>query len=418
MKSIKDIYKIGKGPSSSHTMGPFKAVRSYLEHHPDAGHLHVTLYGSLAATGRGHLTDVAIREAYSTWRWTDKESIESNFRRAGDVDIEWRPKETLPFHPNGMKIATVNFDGDLYDKWTYYSVGGGDIVCMDCEIDGESEEDIYSLNTMSELLDWCNHEGKAYWEYVDEIEGKGHGVWEHLELDWKVMCEAVERGIDQEGSLPGPLKIRRKASSYFIRAEGYSDVLRTRGLIFSYALAVSEENACGGTIVTAPTCGSCGVLPGVLYHVKKVYGFSDKRIVKALATAALVGNVVKQNASISGAEVGCQGEVGVACAMAAAAVTQLMGGSPSQIEYAAEMGLEHHLGLTCDPVCGLVQIPCIERNAYAAARALDASIYALYTDGRHRVSFDQAVRVMKETGKDLPSLYKETGEGGLAKELE
>lgn len=418
MKSIKDIYKIGKGPSSSHTMGPFKAVRSYLEHHPDAGHLHVTLYGSLAATGRGHLTDVAIREAYSTWRWTDKESIESNFRRAGDVDIEWRPKETLPFHPNGMKIATVNFDGDLYDKWTYYSVGGGDIVCMDCEIDGENEEDIYSLNTMSELLDWCNHEGKAYWEYVDEIEGKGHGVWEHLELVWKVMCEAVERGIDQEGSLPGPLKIRRKASSYFIRAEGYSDVLRTRGLIFSYALAVSEENACGGTIVTAPTCGSCGVLPGVLYHVKKVYGFSDKRIVKALATAALVGNVVKQNASISGAEVGCQGEVGVACAMAAAAVTQLMGGSPSQIEYAAEMGLEHHLGLTCDPVCGLVQIPCIERNAYAAARALDASIYALYTDGRHRVSFDQAVRVMKETGKDLPSLYKETGEGGLAKELE
>ena len=418
MKSIKDIYKIGKGPSSSHTMGPFKAVRSYLEHHPDAGHLHVTLYGSLAATGRGHLTDVAIREAYSTWRWTDKESIESNFRRAGDVDIEWRPKETLPFHPNGMKIATVNFDGDLYDKWTYYSVGGGDIVCMDCEIDGENEEDIYSLNTMSELLDWCNREGKTYWEYVDEIEGKGHGVWEHLELVWKVMCEAVERGIDQEGSLPGPLKIRRKASSYFIRAEGYSDVLRTGGLIFSYALAVSEENACGGTIVTAPTCGSCGVLPGVLYHVKKVYGFSDKRIVKALATAALVGNVVKQNASISGAEVGCQGEVGVACAMAAAAVTQLMGGSPSQIEYAAEMGLEHHLGLTCDPVCGLVQIPCIERNAYAAARALDASIYALYTDGRHRVSFDQAVRVMKETGKDLPSLYKETGEGGLAKELE
>ena len=418
MKSIKDIYKIGKGPSSSHTMGPFKAVRSYLEHHPDAGHLHVTLYGSLAATGRGHLTDVAIREAYSTWRWTDKESIESNFRRAGDVDIEWRPKETRPFHPNGMKIATVNFDGDLYDKWTYYSVGGGDIVCMDCEIDGENEEDIYSLNTMSELLDWCNREGKTYWEYVDEIEGKGHGVWEHLELVWKVMCEAVERGIDQEGSLPGPLRIRRKASSYFIRAEGYSDVLRTRGLIFSYALAVSEENACGGTIVTAPTCGSCGVLPGVLYHVKKVYGFSDKRIVKALATAALVGNVVKQNASISGAEVGCQGEVGVACAMAAAAVTQLMGGSPSQIEYAAEMGLEHHLGLTCDPVCGLVQIPCIERNAYAAARALDASIYALYTDGRHRVSFDQAVRVMKETGKDLPSLYKETGEGGLAKELE
>ena len=418
MKSISEIYKIGKGPSSSHTMGPYKAMRSYLENHPDSDHLRIVLYGSLAATGKGHLTDVAIREAYSTWKWSEKDTIDNNEKRHGDIDIEWRPKEYLPLHQNAMKIASVNHDGDIYDNWTYYSIGGGDIVCMDCQIDAQDEEEVYSLNTMTDLLNWCNREGKAYWEYVDEIEGNGHGVWEHLELVWKVMCQAVERGIDQEGSLPGPLKIRRKASSYFIRAEGYSDVLRTRGLIFSYALAVSEENACGGTIVTAPTCGSCGVLPGVLYHVKKVYGFSDKRIVRALATAALVGNVVKHNASVSGAEVGCQGEVGVACAMAAAAVTQLMGGSPSQIEYAAEMGLEHHLGLTCDPVCGLVQIPCIERNAYAAARALDASIYALYTDGRHRVSFDQAVNVMKQTGKDLPSLYKETGEGGLAKELE
>ena len=253
-------------------------------------------------------------------------------------------------------------------------------------------------------------------EYVDSIEDPE--IWDYLEEVWKAMQAAVERGIDQEGALPGPLHMRRKAANYFIRAEGYKDVLRTRGLIFSYALAVSEENACGGTIVTAPTCGSCGVLPGVLYHLKEVYDYSDKRIIRSLATAALVGNVVKQNASISGAEVGCQGEVGVACAMTAAAANQLMGGSPSQIEYAAEMGLEHHLGMTCDPVCGLVQIPCIERNAYAAARALDANIYALYTDGLHRVSFDHVVRVMKQTGKDLPSLYKETGEGGLAKELQ
>ena len=270
MKSIKLIYKIGKGPSSSHTMGPFKAVRSYLEHHPDAHHLHVTLYGSLAATGKGHLTDIAIEEAYQTWRWTDKETIEGNFRRAGDVDIEWRPKEVLPVHPNGMKIASVNFDGDQYDKWTYYSIGGGDIICMESPEESSEEDEIYSLSTMTELLDWCNRQGKEYWEYVDEMEGKDPDLWPHLELVWKVMCEAVERGIDQEGSLPGPLHIRRKASSYFIRAEGYGDVLRTRGLIFSYALAVSEENACGGTIVTAPTCGSCGVLPGVLYHVKKV----------------------------------------------------------------------------------------------------------------------------------------------------
>lgn len=418
MKSIKNIYKIGKGPSSSHTMGPFKAVRHYLENHSDADHLHVTLYGSLAATGKGHLTDKAIQEAFETWKWTDKETLESTVRRRGDVVIEWKPKETLQVHPNGMKIASINYDGDIYDRWTYYSIGGGDIICMDMPVEGENGPEIYSMNTLKEIMDWCNRSGKSYWEYVDETEGNTYGFWEHLYLVWEVMQKAVERGIEQEGALPGPLNMRRKALSYFVRADGQSDAFRTRGLIFAYALAVSEENASGGTIVTAPTCGSCGVLPSVLYHLKKTYGFSDLRIVRALATAGLIGNIVKYNASVSGAEVGCQGEVGVACAMAAGAVTQLMGGSPSQIEYAAEMGLEHHLGLTCDPVGGLVQIPCIERNAYAAARAFDAGIYSLYTDGRHRVTFDQVVNVMKETGKDLPSLYKETSEGGLAKEFE
>jgi L-serine dehydratase len=317
-----------------------------------------------------------------------------------------------------MKIASVNFDGDLYDKWTYYSVGGGDIICMEMPVEDEDSSELYGMSTLKEILDWCNRSGKSFWEYVDEVEGSNYGFWDHLYLVWDVMQKAVERGIDQEGALPGPLNMRRKALSYFVRADGQSDAFRTRGLIFSYALAVSEENASGGTIVTAPTCGSCGVLPSVLYHLKKTYGFSDQRIVRALATAGLIGNIVKYNASVSGAEVGCQGEVGVACAMAAGAVTQLMGGSPSQIEYAAEMGLEHHLGLTCDPVGGLVQIPCIERNAYAAARAFDAGIYSLYTDGRHRVTFDQVVNVMKQTGKDLPSLYKETSEGGLAKEFE
>jgi len=402
MKSIKDIYKIGKGPSSSHTMGPFKSVRHYVNHHTEAKELHVTLYGSLAATGKGHLTDWACEDAF----------------RDGKVHIEWQPKENLPMHPNGMKISVCNADGSLDDTWTYYSIGGGDIVCIECPLETEGSSEVYELTTLSDIMDWCNANGKSYWEYVEENEGRNSGVWEHLEKVWKTMRDAVERGIDQEGALPGPLNMRRKASSYFIRAEGYSDVLRTRGLIFAYALAVSEENACGGTIVTAPTCGSCGVLPSVLFHMQKFYNFSNQRILRALATAGIVGTVVKHNASVSGAEVGCQGEVGVACAMAAAAAAQLMGGSPSQIEYAAEMGLEHHLGLTCDPVCGLVQIPCIERNAYAAARALDASIYSLYTDGRHRVSFDKAVKVMKETGKDLPSLYKETSEGGLAKELE
>ncbi len=401
MKSVKYIYKIGKGPSSSHTMGPFKAVKHYVENHEETDRLHVTLYGSLAATGKGHLTDVAIMDAFE----------------GGDVTIEWKPQENLQVHPNGMKIAAVNFDGDQYDRWTYYSVGGGDIICMEHPIDGDEVKVDYDMTTLTEVLEWCNNTGKSFWEYVEQVESKSYRFWDYLAKVWKVMQEAVERGIEQEGALPGPLNIRRKALSYHVRAFGQGDTFKTRGLVFAYALAVSEENACGGTIVTAPTCGSCGILPSVLYHMKTRYGFSDNRILRALATAGLVGNVAKFNASVSGAEVGCQGEIGVACAMAAAAVAQLMGGSPAQIEYAAEMGLEHHLGLTCDPIGGLVQIPCIERNAYAAARAMDAGIYALYTDGLHRVSYDKAVRVMKETGHDMTSIYKETSEGGLAKIL-
>ncbi len=401
MKSVKYIYKIGKGPSSSHTMGPFKAVRHYVENHEEAANLHVTLYGSLAATGKGHLTDVAIMDAFP----------------GGDVEIEWRPQENLQVHPNGMRISAVNHDGDRYDRWTYYSVGGGDIICMEHPIDGDEIKVNYDMTTLTEVLNWCNNTGKNLWEYVEQVESKSYRFWDYLAKVWKTMQEAVEHGIEQEGALPGPLNIRRKALSYHVRAFGQGDTFKTRGLVFAYALAVSEENACGGTIVTAPTCGSCGVLPSVLYHMKTRYNFSDTRILRALATAGLVGNVAKFNASVSGAEVGCQGEVGVACAMAAAAVAQLMGGSPAQIEYAAEMGLEHHLGLTCDPIGGLVQIPCIERNAYAAARAMDAGIYALYTDGLHRVSFDKVVRVMKETGHDMTSLYKETSEGGLAKAL-
>ena len=316
MKSIKDIYKIGKGPSSSHTMGPFKSVRHYVNNHPEAQKILVTLYGSLAATGKGHLTDWACEDAF----------------RDGTVAIVWKPKETLPMHPNGMKIGVIGADGEVYDEWTYYSIGGGDIVCVEKPLESEDDGEVYELTTMKEILDWCNANGKTFWEYVEEREGRNNGLWDHLEKVWKVMREAVERGIDQEGSLPGPLNLRRKASSYFIRAEGYSDVLRTRGLIFSYALAVSEENASGGTIVTGPTCGSCGVLPSVLFHMQKFYNFSNQRILRALATAGIFGTVVKHNASVSGAEVGCQGEVGVACAMAAAAAAQLMVGSPAQIE--------------------------------------------------------------------------------------
>lgn len=396
MKSIKEIYRIGKGPSSSHTMGPRKAAEIYISHHEESKNFKVRLYGSLAATGKGHLTDVAIYEVLSS---------------KGNVEFEWQPKIFLPQHPNGMSISSVDINGVEHDTWTFYSIGGGAIKCDNISLDNETSN-VYTLNKMSDLMNWCNKTGRAYWEYVQDCEDDD--IWDYLAEVWNVMKNAIERGIDTEGILPGPLKLSRKAPNYYIRAKGFKDSMRAKGLVFAYALAVSEENASGGTIVTAPTCGSSGVIPSVLYHLQKEYDLSDKRIYRALATAGLVGNVVKYNASISGAEVGCQGEVGVACAMAAAAADQLMGGSPAQIEYAAEMGLEHHLGMTCDPVCGLVQIPCIERNAYAAARALDSQIYSSFTDGRHRVTFDQVVNVMKQTGHDLPSLYKETSEGGLA----
>ncbi len=400
MESLKELYRIGKGPSSSHTMGPQKAAKIFNEHYPDAKKIEVVLYGSLAATGRGHMTDVAIKEVFGD---------------DGRLNIIWQPSIFLPYHPNGMKFTAYDEAGNTCGEWTVYSVGGGALS------EGnnpkwlqDSHEEVYEKNSLSEIMDWCNNNGRNYWEYVKESENSD--IWDYLMEVWKMMKESVERGIDHEGALPGPLKLPRKAPTYYVKARGYKQSLQTRGLVYAYALAVSEENASGGTIVTAPTCGSCGVMPAVLYHLSNGHNFSDTRILHALATAGIFGNVVKTNASISGADVGCQGEVGVACAMASAAACQLFGGSPSQIEYAAEMGLEHHLGMTCDPVCGLVQIPCIERNAFAATRALDANLYAAYSDGKHSVSFDRVVEVMKQTGHDIPSLYKETSEGGLAKD--
>lgn len=399
MKSIKGIYKIGKGPSSSHTMGPQKAAKIFRDRHLDAKKFEVTLYGSLAATGKGHMTDVAIIEVLEP---------------VAPVRIIWEPTLFLPFHPNGMKYVAYNAKGTKTEEWTVYSVGGGSLSEGKEEADTSRQTEVYSLNCMQDIMQWCENNGRNYWEYVAHCEEAD--IWEYLTKVWNVMKACVERGLDTEGVLPGELNLPRKAATYYIKAKGYRPSLQSRGLVYAYALAVSEMNASGGTMVTAPTCGSCGVLPAVLYHLAKTHEFSETKIVHALATAGLFGNVVKQNASISGAEVGCQGEVGVACAMASAASCQLFGGSPAQIEYAAEMGLEHHLGMTCDPVCGLVQIPCIERNAFAATRALDANLYSTFSDGLHRVSFDRVVEVMKQTGHDLPSLYKETSEGGLAKD--
>ena len=395
MESIRQLYKIGNGPSSSHTMGPMKAAAGFAEATPGAARYEVTLYGSLAATGKGHMTDSAILGVLEP---------------LGPVELIWKPDEVLPFHTNGMKFKAFDGAGNEMLAKTVYSIGGGDIL-----EEGQSREpskSIYPLNKIKDIQQWCEESGRSYWEFVDQYEDSG--IWDYLAEVWSVMKDAVERGIEAEGVLPGGLGVRRKAVSYYVHAAGYNSSLKRRGLVYAYALAVSEENAAGGRIVTAPTCGSCGIVPAVLYHLHTSKNFSEKRILRALATAGLFGNVVKHNASVSGAEVGCQGEVGDACAMAAAAASQLFGGTPAQIEYSAEMGLEHHLGLTCDPVCGLVQIPCIERNAYAAARALDANLYSAFSDGKHSVDFDRIVEVMKQTGHDLPSLYKETAKGGLA----
>lgn len=396
MESLRHLFRIGIGPSSSHTMGPQSAAQMYKQRHPEATGFDVILYGSLAATGKGHMTDVAILRV---------------LEEQGTTVIHWEPQIRLPYHPNAMRFAVKEANGSLSDEWVVYSIGGG--ALSEGPDDALEHRHVYPLTTMDDIMHWCNETGCSLWEYVEKHEGPG--IWDYLAEVWRVMCESVERGINHEGVLPGPLGLQRKAPIYYTKAKGYKANLQSSGLVYAYALAVSEENASGGVIVTAPTCGSCGVLPAVLYHLGNNHTFSDERILHALATAGLIGNLAKHNASISGADVGCQGEVGVASAMAAAAACQLFGGSVNQIEYAAEMGLEHHLGMTCDPVCGLVQIPCIERNAFAAARALDANFYASLSDGRHRVSFDRVLRVMKQTGHDLPSLYKETSEGGLAK---
>jgi len=397
MKSLKELYKIGRGPSSSHTMGPQKAANIFAQRHPDAKAFEVTLYGSLAATGKGHMTDVAITDVLT---------------KIAPVEIIWKPSEFLPFHPNAMKYISKDENGVATDEWIVYSVGGGALSEGKENDMFASTAQVYDLETIKDILVWCKNTGRQYWEYCQEREESD--FWDFMMEIWKTMKNSVEEGLDNEGALPGPLHLSRKASTYYVKATGYKPSLQSRGFVYAYALAVSEQNASGGTIVTAPTCGASGVVPAVLYHSYKAHGFSDKRILHALATGGLFGNIVKTNASISGADVGCQGEVGVACAMASAATCQLFGGTPTQVEYAAEMGLEHHLGMTCDPLYGLVQIPCIERNAFAAARALDANIYATFSDGYHRVNFDEVVAVMKQTGHDLPSLYKETSEGGLA----
>ncbi len=396
MKSLRELFRPGIGPSSSHTMGPRRAAEAFRAEIPaDTTRICASLYGSLAATGRGHLTDVAVGQPFAPL----------------PVEVVWLSGEQLPRHPNGMRFEAFDVDGRVLLSRVVYSVGGGALLDEAGRADGGGN--VYPYPKMKDVLEFCEAEHLALWEVVFRCEDGDINVF--LAGAWGAMKKSIAAGLDAEGRLPGELKVPRKAAAYHARARKSAGHFGALGLLFAYALAVSEENAEGGQVVTAPTCGACGVLPAVLFFLQQQSQLSDEKVLRALATAGLVGNLVKRNASISGAEVGCQGEVGTACAMAAAAAAQLLGGSPRQIEYAAEMGLEHHLGLTCDPIGGYVQIPCIERNAIAAVRAVDCAAYALFSDGQHLVSFDEVVQTMWETGRDMKAGYRETAEGGLAR---
>ena len=394
MESWKKLYRIGTGPSSSHTRAPGRAARRFIGTYPAAAHYRVTLFASLAATGKGHLTDQAIEEIIAP----------------RSLEILWKADQRLSLHPNGMRFEALSSDSELLGSWEVYSIGGG--ALMDRE-NAETVPQVYRLTRMADLLDFLSTSGLSFWEYVQQCEGDG--IWPFLATVWEAMTAALDRGLTTQGVLPGHLCLARKAAAMHARVKILKPDMQCNGLLGAYAYAVSEENASKGIIVTAPTCGACGVVPAVLHYLFKTDSLTTSDMLRALATAGIIGNLVKFNASISGAEVGCQGEVGTACAMAAAAATQILGGSVQQIEYAAEMALEHHLGLTCDPVDGLVQIPCIERNAHAAIRALSCAHLSLLTDGVHKISFDDVTSVMKETGQDLLASYRETSDGGLAK---
>ncbi|MBQ4354917.1 MAG: L-serine ammonia-lyase, iron-sulfur-dependent, subunit alpha [Clostridia bacterium] len=397
MKSIREIYKIGRGPSSSHTMGPQKAAAIFAAEHPDAASYKAVLYGSLAETGKGHRTDTAILETF------EPKNCEIEFRV--DRNIE------LP-HDNTLDLFALDENGNETAKMRVMSVGGGDIV-----IEGNPAYDlpeIYSESTFGEIAEICLNRNIRLSDYVFEHEGEEIKLFLHQV--WDVMRHAIADGLKGRGTLPGGLNVEKKAQ-YLYNQRHIDESANTREnrLVCAYAFAVSEQNADCGTIVTAPTCGACAVLPSVLRYMQEQKGFSDDDVVRALAVAGLIGTIVKKNASISGAECGCQAEIGTACSMAAAALCELHSMAIGQIEYAAEVALEHHLGLTCDPICGLVQIPCIERNAVAAMRAINALSLANFLSETRKISFDVVVQTMYETGRDLHFRYRETAEGGLAK---
>lgn len=391
MESIRTLYKIGRGPSSSHTMGPDIASKRFKEKNKDADHFKVYLYGSLALTGRGHLTD------YVIYQNLGKDQTEIIF----DYDTYY------DYHPNGFKLQAYK-NNQLVDEELLFSVGGGSLKKLN-EPRDESEESIYPHSTMNEILKYCLDNNINFVDYVKKYEDDK--IMEYMELIYKTMNNTIQNNLLKEDILPGSLKVDRKAYKFynkFLENNNYNQML------FAYARSMAEANASGDVVVTTPTCGSCGIIPAVLLTYQKLSGVSNEEIYNALLVAGLIGNIIRTNASISGAEVGCQGEVGVACSMAAAALTYLYGGTVEIIENAAEIALEHHLGLTCDPIDGLVQIPCIERNALAALEAVNITEYVFVAGSKHKVTLDSAILTMKETGKDLNEKYRETSQGGLA----
>ncbi len=395
MESLRELYKIGRGPSSSHTIGPERACKLFLSKNPSADRFKAVLYGSLAKTGTGHGTDTVIQKTLAPI------PCEVEFNLA-EIELE---------HPNTMELIAYQ-NGKEIDRAHILSVGGGSIIYNHSA--EEKPPKIYKESTFSEIREYCDQKNIHIWEYV--LENEGEDFFDYLAEIWEAMKTAIRKGLNDEGILPGGLNVAKKARSLY-NSQHIDESAETREnrMVCAYAFAVSEQNASGETIVTAPTCGAAGVLPAVLYYQQRKHRFKDEEILRALAVAGIIGNIIKTNASISGAECGCQAEIGSACAMASAALAELFKLSLDKIEYAAEIAIEHHLGLTCDPICGLVQIPCIERNAVAAMRAINAVNLASFLWDTRKISFDHVVRTMKETGHDLHTSYKETSEAGLAK---
>ena len=397
MKSIRDIYKIGKGPSSSHTMGPERASRLFQSEYPNADSYRVILYGSLSKTGVGHGTDRVVQEVLSPI----------------PTEIIFSQEELPGSHPNTMDFIAY-LDGQELGQLRVESIGGGDIRIPGQPGAAESPE-VYAENTMADVMAFCKEKGLTrISDYVREYEGEQ--IWDFLAEVWQTMKNAIAEGLEGTGILPGGLNVKKRAKKlYHLAVPDETPQLWETRILSSYAFAVSEQNADNGTVVTAPTCGACGVLPAVLRYMQETRNLTDQQILRGLATAGIIGNLTKRNASVSGAECGCQAEIGTACSMAAAALGELFGNTLEQVEYAAEVAMEHHLGLTCDPICGLVQIPCIERNAVGALRALNACNLSYFLSDSRNISYDMVCKAMYETGLNLSHMYKETSEGGLAR---